>query len=289
MSFLQRSNNVDIIDGLDLAVDRDYDKNAMLRIMELYKLRDIMMQYLEEQEVITPPPKNNKCYKQNSIYSCVLHSVDSLLYNFVNDESLVVLNGREPLRLTMGVCIRGLVENNYKFPRQDNAVREIQDLYSNRNDEVIGSMILDFSVSIFSVLENFFSDLYYLKEKKEKVAKDEKRYRGNIPAREKIISVLNLCMSAADPIDKKDKLKFSECVDVLREIRNTIHTLGVYTKNKEITYTVGGATVYLRKSRSVTADDHRFHFLMCKEVVDIYRMACVVLNVGQLKYIEFDV
>lgn len=57
MSFLQRSNNVDIIDGLDLAVDRDYDKNAMLRIMELYKLRDIMMQYLEEQEVITPPPK----------------------------------------------------------------------------------------------------------------------------------------------------------------------------------------------------------------------------------------
>lgn len=289
MSFLQRNNNFDIIDGLDLAVDRDYDKNSMLRIMELYKLRDIMMQYLEEQEVITPPPKNDKVYKQHSIYSCVLHSVDSLLYNFVNDESLVVLNGREPLRLTMGVCIRGLVENNYKFPRQDNAIREIQDLYSNRNDEIIGGMILDFSVSIFSALEMFFSDLYYLKEEKEKVAKDEKRFRGNIPAKEKIISVLNLCMSAADPIEKQDKLKFSECVDVLREIRNTIHTLGVYTKNKEITYTVGGATVCLRKSKSVTTDDHRFHFLMCKEVVDIYRRACVVLSVGQLKYIELDV
>lgn len=98
----------------------------------------------------------------------MLHSVDSLLYNFVNDESLVVLNGREPLRLTMGVCIRGLVENNYKFPRQDNAVREIQDLYSNRNDEVIGSMILDFSVSIFSVLENFFLIFIILRRKKRK-------------------------------------------------------------------------------------------------------------------------
>ncbi|MEQ9859207.1 hypothetical protein ABRP52_20865 [Pectobacterium versatile] len=289
MESFKISNNKDVVDVLDLVINKDFDKNSMQRIMGLYKLRDIVMGYLEEQECLTPPPEDGKIYKQNSIYSSLLHSIDVLIYNFINDESLVVLNGRDPLRLTMAVCVRGLVEDKYKFPRKDNAIKEIQNLYINRNDEIIGSMFLDFSVAIFSAFEVFLSEIYYIKSKKEKIANDEKYFRGNIPARKKITSVLNLCINSVNPITKQDEIKFMECIDVLREIRNTIHTLGIYTKNKEITYTINGMSVYLRKSRPVTTTDHRFDFFLCEEIINIYRKICFSLSVEQIKYIDLKV
>lgn len=288
MDFLKISNNKDTVNDLNLLINKDFDENSMLRIMELYKLRDTVMGYLEEQENLTPRPLDGLIYRQHSIYSSLLHSIDLLIYNFMNDESLVVLNGRDPIRLTMSVCVKGLIEEKYNFPRKDNAIKEIQDLYVNRNDEIIGSMILDFSVAIFSALEMFLSDVYYLKEEKEKIAKKTKHYRGNIPAKEKINAVLNLCINAKNPITKQDKIKYIECIDVLREIRNTIHTLGFYTKDKDITYTIDGVSVFLKKSIPVTTDDHRFHFLMCKKVVDIYRKICETLNAEQIKYIEIS-
>ncbi|AYM92571.1 MULTISPECIES: hypothetical protein [Serratia] len=286
MEFLKIESNTDIIDNLNLFINRDYDKHSMLRIMELYKLRDCVMFFLEEQEKLSPPPIDGKIYRSHSIYSCVLHSIDLLLYNFMNDESLVVLNGREPLKLTMGVCIKGLAHGKYNFPRRDDAIKEIRDLYINRNNEMIGSMILDFSVATFSALEMFLSEVYYLKAKKEKLAKDKKKYRGNVPANEKINTVLNLCMHATNPIAKEEREKFKKCIDVLRDIRNTIHTLGIYTKDKDVTYTIDGASVYLRKSKPVTTDDHRFNFLMCKEIVSVYRRISDILGTSQISYIE---
>jgi len=289
MEFLKISNSTEIVEKLNFFISRDYDKNSMLRIIELYKLRDHVMGYLEEQEGLNPPPENGKVYWNNSIYTTILHSIDVLIYNFMNDESMVVLNGREAIKLTMAVCVKGLSEEKYTFPRHDKVINEISDLYINRNDEIIGSMFLDFTVSLFSALEKFLSDVYYLKAKKEKIAKDKKRYRGNVPAKEKINSVLNLCVDAAVPITRNDKSTFMEAIDVLREMRNTIHTLGIYTKDKDITYTIKGMTVYLRKNKPTRTSDYRFQFMMCMEIIDIYRKICVALNADQVKYIELDI
>lgn len=286
MKFLDLRNNPEITGALDLALSQDYDKNSMLRIMELYKLRDTMMRHLEEQEVVGSPPDDNKLYQQRSIYSVMLHSIDSLLYNFMNDESMQVVNGRELLRLTMGVCVKSLAESNYKFPRKDKAVCEIQDLYQNRNDEIIAGMFLDFAVATFSAFEIFMSDIYSLRESEDKIAKNKKRFGEYIPAKVKIESVFKLCERAANPIEKSNIINFSERIDVLREIRNTIHMLGLYTKDKNITCTIKGATVWLEKSKPVTVDDFRFYFYMCEEVVDIYRGVCSALEVDQLSYIE---
>lgn len=289
MEFLKIDNNAEIIDKLDFFISQDYDKNSMLRIIALYKLRDHFMGYLEEQETFNPPPADGKVYRNNSIYTSILHSIDLLIYNFMNDESMVVLNGREAIKLTMAVCVKGLSEEKYTFPRHDNVIKEISNLYINRNDEIIGSMFLDFTVSIFSALEMFLSDVYYLKATKARISKDTKHFRGNIPAKEKINTVLNLCVNAADPITKNDKAAFMKTIDVLREMRNTIHTLGIYTKNKDITYTIEGMTVYLRKNKPVTTSDYRFQLMMCKEIIDIYRKICLVLNAAQIKYIELDI
>lgn len=286
MKFLDIRNNLEIAEILDLALSQSYDKNSMLRIMELYRLRDTMMRHLEEQEAVVPPPTDNRSYQQRSIYSAVLHSVDALLYNFMNDESMQVLNGRELLKLTMSVCIKSLGESNYTFPRRDRVIHEIQNLYQNRNDEIIAGMFLDFAVSIFSAIEIFLSDIYYLKERKDKIIKDERRFRGYIPAKVKIDSVLKLCEHAVKPIESVVINNFVERFDVLREIRNTIHMLGIYSKEKEISYTVNGATVWLRKSKPVTVDDYRFYFYMCEKVVDSYREICSALEVDQVSYIE---
>ncbi|MBC5791245.1 hypothetical protein [Providencia sp. JUb39] len=287
MDFQKICNNTDIIENLNLSFSKDFDKNSMLRIIELYKLRDLVMGYLEEQESIIPPPKDDKIYRQHSIYTSLLHSIDLLIYNFVNDESLVVLH-REPVKLTMGVCTKGLFKEGYSFPRQDRGLKEIQNLYVNRNDEMIGSMFLDFSTAIFSAFEMFISDVYYLKESKEKIANSENYYHKNIPAKNKIDSVLKLCQKTEKPISKEDKIKFLECINVLREMRNTIHTLGYYTKDNDITYSINEMTVFLKKSHPVTTSDHRFHFLICRDILEIYRKICNILNVEQIKYIDFS-
>ncbi|WP_435953211.1 hypothetical protein [Dryocola sp. BD626] len=276
-----------LIERLDFHVNKEYDRFSMDRIMALFKLRDFLSISLSRQEFVEPCNSDGKTYRGISLYAAMLHSVDLLIYNFINDESLVVINGRSPVNLTMGVCVSELVESGYNFPNNNKSILEIQNLYVNRNDEMIGSMLLDFSVSTFSAFEYFISKIYYSKVNAETIEAHNRKFHKNIPANLMIDTVLGL-IKGDEKLTKAELKDFRDCIDIHRRIRNTVHTLGIYTKKETLKYTIESCSVFLEFNKSVYTDSHQFNILLCEKMTRIYMKVCVLLGVKQIEYVECE-
>jgi hypothetical protein len=274
-----------LVGRINLKIVREYDENALNRIAELYKLRDFLHlnlnSYIEKES-----PPDRKDYLIDSIHASMMHHVDLLLYNFMNDESLVVLDNRGTIPLTLSMCMIRLNEDRYDFPVHDATIKTMEDLYINRNDEMIGSMFLDFASSIFSSFEVNMRKVYVGRVSKKQQKENDFRYKKFIPANVVIQDVLSLVRKNG-ALGEDVLADYKYCIKVCREIRNTIHTLGFYSNSNELEYEIDNCKIYLRPQKPVYADDFGFYMKLCKKIVLIYLEICKVLDVKVIGFKEY--
>ncbi|MDV5225993.1 hypothetical protein RZ760_008560 [Providencia rettgeri] len=280
-----KEKHSDLLDQIDLVVERDYDVNSLERIKSLFKLRDFL-EYEINKNLIVIEHNEDILYRVTSIHQLMLHHVDLLLYNFINDESLVILKNRGTVRLTSAIMVAKLAEDGYTFPIGDHNVKKIQELYISRNDEMIGSMLLDFSTGVFSSFEVSIQKLFNKKVLKKIIKSLKLRYHNFIPVSIQINEVFNI-PSIKNNLSCDDLEDYRNCIKIARLIRNTVHTLGVYKGRKMELYQIDGSSVTLKAGKGPITDNYCFYFSLCKKLVSIYCHLCELASMELLELEEY--
>ncbi|MBI0473232.1 MULTISPECIES: hypothetical protein [Pectobacterium] len=176
------------------------------------------------------------------------------------------------------------------------SLSDIRALFCDRINGMVGSLMLDFTVSVFSCFEHWITKLYdgyaekleaeYKNSRRDKVVKLLKRYGGARSDEEKlkylngILDVRGPYRSFPDKINALykmvDKQKYmrdinhdKDIIKFLGACRNTVHNSGVHQKDS-LQITCNGITYFLRAGRPWYCDRYSQSIGLLGELTDIY-------------------
>jgi len=176
------------------------------------------------------------------------------------------------------------------------SMSDIRELLSGRINEMVGSLMLDFTVSAFSCFENWISKLYsgyaekleaaYEKGRREKVIDLLKQHGeassddAKLKCLEKILSVRSGYRSFPDKINAlykmvekknyaRDIKKDKEIIEFLGACRNTVHNSGFH-RGKSRQITCNGITYDLQINRPWYSKSYPQSIALLGELTDIY-------------------
>jgi len=232
---------------------------------------------------------NEPIFFSKTFYSSMSDTIDNLLFFFLNDEVSASLDNRGPL---------GDIIDCEDFPLYKLVNSDVEKLFQERTDFIIGSYFLDFTVSSFSVFEKWICNMYEeLRPRKPSKGKKAKRleklieqyYQTSSPSEKSLIlekimvgcsayvsssEKIEFCMSRLTNDYKRDVKKDKKIINLYRNQRNTIHNLGVH-KNKSIEpISIKGIDMDLKEGLPSFTEDRNSHIYICDELVEIYRAMC---------------
>ena len=274
-----------------------YDVNNSKRIYNLMVLKGKCLKYNNDHihdacEKFDLPSN----FSASSFYSSMSDAIDNLLFFFVNDEVSASLDNRGPLGDILACSLEEHAsENDGKY--LEHSIPDIQELFKNRTDFIIGSNFLDFTVSSFSVFEkwlcNIYDELRIRKPSKNKKVKELKKLiskynsidENNAQERDNLIT--KLMGSCSSYVSSSEKIDFAlslltnsyerdidqdrEIIKMYRSKRNTIHNLGVHNHKSLKALNVQGVDVQLEQGRPSFTEDYNSNIYMCDEIVEIYQ------------------
>jgi hypothetical protein len=274
-----------------------YDMNNSKRIYNLMILKGKCLQYhndlmLESCARFNLPSQ----FACSSFYSSMSDVIDVLLFFFLNDEVSASLPNRGPLGDILACAIDEHGEAVDGLFLQ-HACQDVQELFKNRTDFIIGSYFLDFTVSSFSVFENSICKVY------EEVRERKPSKNGKVKALKKLLNkykkmdepkedeineiihkIMKGCSSYVSSAEKFDfvismldenyarsKKNDKETINMYRSKRNTIHNLGVHKHESLIPISIRSADILLEKGKPSYTEDYNSNIYICDELVEIYK------------------
>lgn len=226
----------------------------------------------------------------SNFFTAISAQVDPLLIYFINDEISASLHERGPLRgLIKEVKNDHFIDEHFKYLQY--AESDLQLVFSERTNFIIGSNILGFKVDTYSVFEKYIGNLYdnvllsHPRSNKNelKLIKLIEKYSNCSSNEEKAstlekIKKISFYVSSAEKIEyvlshsalqneKEDEIR--KFLNFYRSQRNTIHNLGVHS-GEEQSITVRGIEIKLDKDMPGYTEDHNSAIFACHELMDIY-------------------
>jgi hypothetical protein len=264
-----------------------FDKNNMEMIYNLLVLKG---EALIKGRLLAMHQNTNNFAEYSNFFTAISDQVDTLLIYFINDEISASLYERGPLRK----LIKEVRANHYideHFKRLEYAESDLQELFSNRTDFVIGSNILDFTVNTFSAFEKYVGDLYdRLLSNQQRSDKKEKKLikligeyseNQNEEARLSIlekIKNISFYVSSAEKIEyvlsrseiqNHEKGEFRNFLNFYRNQRNSIHNLGTH-KGESRSVIVRDIEIRLDKNAPCYSENHNSAIFACQKLMSIY-------------------
>jgi hypothetical protein len=274
-----------------------YDMNNGKRIYNLMVLKGKCLKYshelmLESCSRFDFPSE----FLGSNFFIAMSDAIDNLLFFFLNDEVSASLENRGPLGDILDCSInehRAVGDFEYILY----SYKDIQELFNNRTDFIIGSYFLDFTVSSFSVFEKWVCKAYE-EVRKRKPSKSGKvknlkkllnQYNNTNESqeseREEILQkIMNSCstyVSSAEKIDfvismlsehySRCKVRDREIIKMYRSKRNTIHNLGIHDHESLEPINIRGIDIMLLQGNPSYTEDYNSNIYICDELVEIYK------------------
>ncbi|MFL0933959.1 hypothetical protein ACJO14_23805 [Vibrio parahaemolyticus] len=272
-----------------------YDKNNSKRIYNLMVLKGKCLKYdIEHMENCSRQFQIQPRVEYNSFFSAMSDVIDNMLFFFVNDEVSSALPNRGPLGDILA-CALELHHESKDEVYLDYSITDVQDLFCNRTDFIIGSYFLDFTIGSFSVFEKWM-DIAYSEVRERKPSKNSKKKRlksyissynkcDNDKRKNEILEqIMSNCssyVSGSQKIDfvvslidenyTRDKERDTHIISMYRNKRNTIHKLGVHMHNSVAPLVVRGVEIKLEQGKPSFTEDYNSAIYLCDELVELYR------------------
>lgn len=226
--------------------------------------------------------------------------IDIPLSYIINDEISNVLH-RGPIIDILHEC------NKCKNKDIDTAVDDMKDLFVNRADFLIGSLLLDFNVNAFSTFEYWMCNAYdKIKSKYPSSGKKHKKLLSKInkynkfkednpdsSSTELLDEIMENCGNYVSSMEKIEFVlskvskeyesykTYKEDLNLIRffsKVRNTIHTAGYNKTDKSHQIEVDGNIYYLRSGEGFTSESHADSILLWKKIVHTYTYVFVFIG-----------
>lgn len=227
-----------------------------------------------------------------SFYSSLRDIIDLAIFFVVNEEISNSI-GRIGFENLLNQALKS-ESSKLKFYSSEQHFRDLKDLFVNYYNSMLGSMMLDFTVSSFSNFENWINYLFessLCNKQKESVIRSRKNKVEKILIQEsktekKIEKIMKLRVgdffSLPDKLEcvyksiidnngsyRRDWKKDKEIIDFLAARRNAVHNQGIHKgKNKEIEINNKKFTLHERRAyhSNCWVDD----ILLFEELIKIY-------------------
>ena len=228
----------------------------------------------------------------SSFFTAISGAVDCLLCAQINEEATACLENGGPIGELLASVLSEAHDRKVPLQSIQLAVQDMESLFHDRGDFVLGSTYLDFIVSTYSAFEMYMAKLYAqlrlihpssgrrLKLLKNLIAKYNKASEEDkdqilgciakvsdfVSGREKIEFVL----SKQPKESQRDRTKDLAIVRFYSNTRNSIHQLGVSTSQDDFLQSVEDRKLTHNKGTPLFTEDRSDIVRLCGELVDIY-------------------
>ncbi|WP_152986400.1 hypothetical protein [Aeromonas allosaccharophila] len=270
-----------------------YDKNNSKRIYNLFVLKGKCLDYSEKHIESVCQSRDLPCiFNRSDFFGDMSCAIDDLLLYFLNDEVSASLENRGPLGDIINQAL-----NIHKKPEDakliELAFHDVQNLFMNRTDFMIGSYFLSFTVNSFSVFEKWVCNLYgeikgrtppTNKKENELIKLIQKYNSAKESEKENILNaimkncssfvssseMIEFCLSRLTSAYDRNKENDMSLVRLYRDKRNTIHNLGIHKKKSVSPINIKGINIELNEGMPSFTEDFNSNIYMCEELVEIY-------------------
>ncbi|MFP5515571.1 MAG: hypothetical protein ACLGJC_21105 [Alphaproteobacteria bacterium] len=283
-----------------------YSANSAERIYNITVLKGKCLNYNQELLAVICdkfdlPPE----FAGSTFFTAMSDVLDVLLFIFLNEEVSASLEKRGPLGDILAKSIeRHYTESDHTYLSYCD---DIQHMFSKRVDFVIGSCLLDFTVSSFSVFEKWVCSAYEevrqrRKSSNKKIAKLRKmigKYNSiTVSSPEKELALkrimdnrssyisgfekINFTMSKVDHNYLREKQKDLETIEMYSKMRNTIHNLGIHINKQQYASNTNNCRAKLEPGKAYYTDTYSHNIHLCNELVEIYKAMICSLDLCSL-------
>lgn len=227
----------------------------------------------------------------NTFFYHFSNVVDVPLSYLMNDELSNFLN-RGPIEELLEEC-RACEDDEVTA-----SVDDMKDLFVNRADFLIGSLLLDFDVNAFSTFEKWMCSAYdFIKaqypssdSRRKKLIKYIEKYvavKDNEDAKnDLLLKIMNKCSSYISSMDKikyvikkidekcddyKSREQDIELIEFLSRVRNTVHTGGYNLTENSYSIIYSGEEYTLNSGEAFISNDHSKSILLWNRIIEIYK------------------
>lgn len=264
-----------------------FDKNNKQRIYNLLVLKG---EALMKGELLSIHQGSRSGELHSNFFTAISDQIDPLLIYFINDEISASLFERGPL-IDLIEEAKNDHYSDMHFKRLQYAESDLQDLFANRTDYIIGSNFLDFKINTFSAFEKYVEQLYEnLVVNKPRSNKKEKKlielvmqYSIGANDQEKA-SILDKIKKISFYVSSSEKIEYvlshsgihKEEIDETRAFlnfyrnqRNTIHNLGVH-KGENQSMVLNQIGVVMENGKPSYTENRNSAIYACHTLMDIY-------------------
>lgn len=265
----------------------NFDKNNKERIYNLLVLKG---EALLKGQFLAMHQSGISAESYSNFFTAISDQVDPLLIYFINDEISASLLERGPL-INLIKEVKDDYYSDEHSKRLQYAENDLQNLFANRTDFIIGSNLLDFKVNTFSVFEKHVEELYekLLLNKPRSNKKEKKlieligKYSGISDSDEKY-SILEKIKRISFYVSSSEKIEYVLCksgiqkeeadeartfLNFYRDQRNTIHNLGIH-KGESQALVVNDIEIALENGKPGYTENHNSAIFACHKLMDIY-------------------
>ena len=228
----------------------------------------------------------------SSFFTAIAGAVDCLLFAQINEEATACLENGGPIGELLASIFNDAHEKQIPLKSVLPALQDMESLFHDRGDFVLGSIYLDFIVTTYSAFEMYMELIYdqlrlvhpssgrRLKLLKSLITKYNKapeetknhilgciaKVSDYVSGREKIEFVLSKLPKESN----RDRAKDLTTVKFYSNTRNSIHKLGVSSSRDSFRYTLGGRNLAHDSGAPLLTEDRSDIVRLCRELVDIY-------------------
>lgn len=228
----------------------------------------------------------------SSFFTAISGAVDCLLFAQINEEATACLENGGPIGELLASVLSEAHDRKVPLQSIQVAMQDMESLFHDRGDFVLGSTYLDFIVSTYSAFEMYMAKVYNqlrlihpssghrLKLLKKLITKYNKTPEENkdqilgciakvsdfVSGREKIEFVL----SKQPKENQRDRTKDLATVRFYSNTRNSIHELGVSTSREDFLHSLEDRKLTHNKGNALFTEDRSDIVRLCGELVDIY-------------------
>ena len=236
----------------------------------------------------------------NTFFSHFSSVVDIPLSYIINDEISNFMN-RGPIAELLEKCLA------CEDDEVGESVRDMKDLFVNRADFLMGSLLLDFDVNAFSTFEKWMCHAYdFIKprykssdSKRKKLIKYIEKYvtvkdSSDDDAKNNLLSqIMNKCSSYVSSMEKiryvlkkiadeydnyKPQEQDIELIEFLSKVRNTVHTGGYNLTKNDYSITYSGEKYTLNSGEAYISNNFSKSILLWNRIIEIYRYVYLFIS-----------
>jgi len=266
---------------------QEFDRNQKDRILTLLQLKTKCL--VQDDALRTAFDFRSP---SSSFFTAIAGAVDCLLFAQINEEATACLEDGGPIGELLASIFNDAHEKQIPLESVIPAMQDMESLFHDRGDFVLGSIYLDFIVSTYSAFEMYMELIYdelrlvypssgrRLKLLRSLIAKYNKAQDENkgdilgciakvsdyVSGREKIEFVL----SKLPKESQRDRTKDLTTVRFYSNTRNSIHKLGLSSSRDNFLYSLDGRELSHDSGAPLLTEDRSDVVRLCRELVDIY-------------------